>query len=393
MYKKLTATQIFNGFELLPVGRTLIMDEKGKILDILPTEEAGDNIEWLEGWLCPGFVNAHCHIELSHLKNVIEERTGLVSFVQQVMTKRDALHSLREAAMQQALIELHRSGTVAVGDICNTTDSLSVKTNSPIHWHNFIEVAGFVNNVADFRIQQLAPVYQAFQNNSFPPNLFWRNTWSPHAPYSVSSNLFEKINHLTKDQLLSIHNQECAAENELYINKTGDFLKLFEHFKINIAEFQQTGKSSLQSWLPFFSNQQSIISVHNTFTSQDDIDFVKKNALTYFYYCLCVNANIYIENTLPPIDLLRKNDCMICLGTDSFASNKHLSILEEIKTIQQHYSNKMPMTEILKWATFNGAKALQMDSLLGSFEKGKTPGTVHINVDENQRITTAVLLS
>ena len=223
------------------------MDEKGKILDIFPTEEAGDNIECLEGWLCPGFVNAHCHIELSHLKNVIEERTGLVSFLQQVMTKRDALHSLREAAMQQALIELHRSGTVAVGDICNTTDSLSVKTNSPIHWHNFIEVSGFVNNVADFRIQQLESVYQAFQNHSFPSTLFWRNTWSPHAPYSVSSNLFEKINHLTKDQLLSIHNQECAAENELYINKTGDFLKLFDHFKINIAEFQPTGKSSLQS--------------------------------------------------------------------------------------------------------------------------------------------------
>ena len=369
------------------------MDEAGRIIDIVSAEAAGDDIECLEGWLCPGFVNAHCHIELSHLKNVIEERTGLVSFVQQIMTKRDANPSLREAAMQQALIDLHSSGTVAVGDICNTTDSLSVKTNSPIHWHNFIELAGFVNSAADFRIQQLEPVYQAFQSSLRSPDLFWRNTWSPHAPYSVSSKLFEKINQLTKHELISIHNQECAAENELYINKSGNFLKLFEHFNINIAEFKPTGKSSLQSWLPFFSNQQSIISVHNTFTNQDDVEFVKEYSNELVYYCLCVNANLFIEDKLPPIDLLRKNECIICLGTDSYASNHHLSIVEEIKTIQHQYSNLVPLTEILQWATLNGAKALQMESLLGSFEKGKKPGAVHIIVDENQRMKSAVLLS
>jgi cytosine/adenosine deaminase-related metal-dependent hydrolase len=92
-------------------------------------------------------------------------------------------------------------------------------------------------------------------------------------------------------------------------------------------------------------------------------------------WCFCPNANLYISDQLPAIDLFIKNDAEIVLGTDSLASNHQLSILEEIKTIARNFPD-ISKDQLLRWATINGAKALQMENLLGSFEKGKQPGVI-----------------
>ena len=172
--------------------------------------------------------------------------------------------------------------------------------------------------------------------------------------------------------------------------KTGDFLRLYKNFGIDIQSFEPTGKSSFQSWLPMFTNHQPIISVHNTFTRGEDLDFAKSWQQDFkqpIYFCLCINANHYIEQKTPPIDLLRENNCQIVLGTDSYASNEQLNILEEVKTIQQQTNYSVPLPELLKWATINGAKALQLDDKLGSFEKGKIPGIVLIENLDNLKTT------
>jgi cytosine/adenosine deaminase-related metal-dependent hydrolase len=80
---------------------------------------------------------------------------------------------------------------------------------------------------------------------------------------------------------------------------------------------------------------------------------------------------------MPPVELLRSEKANIVIGTDSYASNWSLNILDELKTIQQHHP-QIPVSEMLGWATINGACALQMDKHLGSFEKGKKPGVVLI---------------
>ena len=370
LYRKFTADHIFTGNEIIDSNFVLITTAEGVVTGIVAKEDAGSDIEVLEGMLCPGFINAHCHLELSHLKNVIPAGTGLVQFVQQVITQRSPLDEAKLLAMHAAETEMYNSGIVAIGDICNTADTISIKQKSKLHWHNFIEVSGFVNAAAMQRLEAaktIAALFAAEQQ---------KHSLSPHAPYSVSKTLFEQLNIETCNQLITIHNQECAAEDELYQNKTGNFLSLFKNFGIDISSFAPTGKTSLQSWLPFFANNQSVISVHNTFTSHADIAFASQHP--HLYFCLCINANKYIEQKIPPIDLLRKNKANIILGTDSYASNWHLNILEEIKTIQQATSFNIPLQEILQWATINGAHALQMDDVLGSFEKGKKPGVILI---------------
>lgn len=377
LYRKYKPATIFTGTEMLPPGFVLITTELGVIEAIVPEGAAGDAILELDGVLSPGFINAHCHIELSHLKGAIPTGTGLVNFVQQVISKRDGLNvgleehtAFKQNAMQLAADELYTTGTVAVGDICNTTDSLFIKQQSPLYWHNFIEVSGFVDATAGNRVQAAGEVMNIFSNSLSLNN----QSLSPHAPYSVSKKLFKLINEKTAGQLVSIHNQETLAENELYQHKSGNFLKLYENLGLQIDNFLPSGKSSMQTWAPYFTKNQSIIAVHNTFTQPNDI-IAGGAAVTY---CICINANLYIENKLPPIEMLMENNCQIVLGTDSYASNRNLNIMEEINTIQKNFPG-ISLQIILQWATLNGAKTLGIEDSYGSFEKGKKPGLVLID--------------
>lgn len=373
---------------MLPPGQVLIMSNNSQVENIVPEDQAGDDIQLIEGILCPGFVNTHCHIELSHMKGVIPQHTGLVEFVKQVISKREAPHSniLSETtseetferlldeklnAMTMAVNELYDSGTVAVGDICNTADSIELKKNSPLYWHNFIEITGFVDAVAEKRVKTAEEILNAFIK--YHPHL--GHSLTPHSPYSVSKTLFKLLNEKTADQIISIHNQEAVAENELYQQKSGALIELYNGLGINLDAFAPTGKTSMKSWLPYFNKRQKVIAVHNTFTSEDDI----KPCDLSMAYCICINANLYIENKLPPIEMLIKNDCSIVLGTDSYASNYSLNMMEEINSIQKHFPS-VPLATILQWGTINGAKALGIEDGYGSFEKGKTPGLVLIDI-------------
>jgi cytosine/adenosine deaminase-related metal-dependent hydrolase len=118
--------------------------------------------------------------------------------------------------------------------------------------------------------------------------------------------------------------------------------------------------------------------IHNTFITKEDIEFAKEN-FKNTYYGLCPNANLYIENELPDVETLRKLNIDICLGTDSFASNNSLSILEEMKTIQKNFD--VSLEELIQWATINGAKALGMEKTIGSIEVGKRPGLLLLKVE------------
>ena len=389
MNRKFTADYIFNGYELSNNSSVLITDPNGLILDIVSTQDAGDNIQHFRGLLCPGFINTHCHLELSHLVNKIPPGTGLVDFVQQIMLNRNATAETKEIAMQLAYNEMLQSGIVAVGDICNTADSYAIKQQTGIFWHNFIEVSGFIDSAADKRIQEMARIRAIFSNNETSVNnsIAYPVSYAAHAPYSVSKTLFSRINLLTDRQITSIHNQETPAEDELYRNKTGKFLELYENFGIDIHSFSPTQLSSFLTWVPYFNKQQTIISVHNTFIHENDFNCLQEENAPDVFFCICINANKYIEEATPPILLLRDKKCKIVIGTDSYASNWQLNILAEIKRIQQETKQLIPTAELLQWATLNGANALRISKRYGSFEIGKQPGIVWINETINGEIS------
>jgi cytosine/adenosine deaminase-related metal-dependent hydrolase len=368
-YKKFSAPQIFDGHRMLGNGYVLITREKGEIEAIVPGEEAGDEILQLDGILSPGLINCHCHLELSHMKGAVPEKTGLIGFVWQVIRNRHFADEEILQAIEKGEEEMLQNGIVAVGDICNNVLTVPQKAKGRLRYHNFIEASGFVNAIASERFQRALDIYTAYAN------LSPFNSIVPHAPYSVAEDLWKKIIDFPGNQLLTIHNQETIPENELFMQKQGEFLSFYEKMNIDISSFIASGKTSLQTFLPTFLPQQQLILVHNVYTSREDVLFSKQAPHPSCYWCLCPNANLYITGQLPDINMLIEEQCNIVLGTDSLASNHQLSVLAEMSSIHSAYPS-IPLSQLFSWATLNGAKALQAADTLGSFEKGKKPGVV-----------------
>ncbi|MFT4154552.1 amidohydrolase family protein [Parafilimonas sp.] len=374
-YRKFKADFIFDGKNILGEDKVLITNENGVIETIVNEAEAGDGVQAFKGWLSPGFINCHCHLELSHMNNVIESGTGLVDFLITVVGKRGFEKAIIAEAIKAADTEMYENGIVAVGDICNTADTIPAKHVSKIRYYNFIEAIGFTNNNISIVFERFIKLY-----NNFIIEELTDASIVPHAPYTISSAMFELINNASAGKIVSIHNQETEAENELYRTKTGDFFKLYQQLNINTGFFQPYGKSSLPSYLTLLSKAKNLLLVHNTFTTQADIDFAfqqSKANQQQVFWCFCPNANLYIENQLPDIKLFIDNDCNIVLGTDSYSSNYSLNLLDEMRTLQTHFPF-LETERMLQWATYNGAAALGIQDRYGSFEKGKQPGILLI---------------
>lgn len=370
--RKLNADYIFPISSPPVKNGILLVDDDGKILDLINPELLDysiENIEKHEGVICPGFVNTHCHLELSYMKNKIAPHSGLADFITHVEDEKKSANKITIIeAIQDAEQMMMKNGIVAVGDIANTDDSFDIKNKSTIAFHTFIEVYGSNPANAVNYFNHALSLFNKIKSNTK------NNSASiiPHAPYSVSPELFQKIKqHITENNsILSIHNQECEDENKFFLTGEGKIADVIKRFVADISHLKPFGKRPLQTISKFFPHENHLQLVHNTFTNAEDIDFAETN-FKNLWWCFCPNANLFIENKLPQIPLFLNNK--ITIGTDSLASNHTLSILEEIKTISGYFP-EIPLYQLLQWATLNGAEFLKINNNYGSFEKGKRPG-------------------
>ena len=344
------------------------ISEKGEIINLYSSrkEVPQDKLEVFEGILCPGFVNAHCHLELSHLLGIAEKGEGFLEFARTIR-KRDSFSVLeKQNAIEKSEQEMIANGIVAVGDICNTTDTLLQKQKENLKYYNFIETFGVHENKIDAVFTQAMELRNKFRNAG------QKATIVPHAPYSVPPNLMRKISNAfdNKDILVSIHMQETKEENQLFENKNGSFWKWLNGLNAS-KKIWETRIRSI-SVLEELGNKKVML-VHNTFAEKED--------LTGNYYCTCPKANLYIENSLPDYSIFDTDK--LCVGTDSLASNNTLSILEELIIIQKN--SNFDLNTLLKIACKNGAEALGFEQL-GTFEKGKKPGVNLIHKLEQVKI-------
>lgn len=379
-----TATRIHDGKKWLPEGSVIDVAEDGTILDVSGATQL-EQVKKYDGIICPGFVNTHCHLELSHMKGAIPEQTGLIPFLKQVaLTRNNYTEEQKVTARHEAFRAMINNGIVAVGDIANTSDTLDLRVQNKMHFHSFVEALGFTPTPQK-QFDYSVAVYHSLDAQK-AEDKFLRQSIVPHAPYSVSQQLFSLIDKFDEQSLMCIHNQEAHAEDEYYLTKKGPVVELLEAVGIDDTFFQPSGKTSLQTYLQWLSPEHPFIFVHNTYTNRADID-IAETLLKSVYWCLCPNANQYIEGTLPNIPMLIEECSNICIGTDSLSSNHQLSVLTELHTIKKEY----PETDwemLLTWATYNGACALQMNNIIGSIEKGKRPGLVLL--DNNYQINTVL---
>jgi len=334
---------------IVEVGQNLVAD--------------GINSEYFEGALCPGFINTHCHLELSHLKGKLSRQTGIHNFIVELQKIRNASEAEKLQAIQQANAEMKAAGIVAVGDISNGDSTLRTKLSSSIVYVTFVELFGFRSHLADSISEQGLQLKASFTKAGLHSAIV------PHSPYSVSEKLFENIASAANNFPISIHNQESQAENDMFESGEGKLVEMMESFGNDMSNFIKTRKSALQSYLKRLPKETPLLLVHNTFTSREDIIQAEKTH-SNLYWCFCPKANLYIENQLPNFQQFIEKGVKCTLGTDSLASNDTLSIWEEIQTIQKYFS-QIPMETLLQWGTLNGAEFLGIENEYGSLEKGK----------------------
>lgn len=381
--RKITADYIFP-VSTAPVKEgVVVVNESGQILSVEKREDHDPaSLEKYTGVIVPGFINTHCHLELSHMKGLVATGTSLLPFITSVVKFRDFPQETILSAIEQADREMFENGIVAVGDISNKTDTFQKKAESAIRYYTFVEMFDFLQDAnAQATFDQYKTVYDQHEIASS------KNRFSgvPHAPYSVSEKLFALLNELNPDDCtVSIHNQETLPETELFLSKTGGFIDFYSSFGISLDQFNATGRGSVYYAMENMNPRCRSIFVHNTLTTGADI----KAAQTWsenVYWATCPNANLYIENRLPNYQNFIDANARMTIGTDSLTSNWHLSIMEEMKTIAK-YQSYVSFETMLRWATLNGAEALGFEATLGSIEKGKTPGLNLLNLSHDLKI-------
>ena len=173
----------------LPIRNGVIgVNDEGVIVEIIDhkgQEKEYAHTEFRNGIIVPGFVNAHCHTELSMLKEQVTPKTGLADFVNQIRNSRLGGLNADENSICNALDEIRRTGTVALADICNTTHSYTAKQQSQIGFVNFVEVLGLDNEKAQQVMDRAMDTKRKLSQL-----LGSKNFLTPHSVYALSTKLW-----------------------------------------------------------------------------------------------------------------------------------------------------------------------------------------------------------
>lgn len=348
-----------------PVKNGIVeVDDNGVVVSLIEGDEEIHSTEFYNGVIVPGFVNAHCHLELSHMKGMFSKGLGLPKFVAEIGNLRQSSAEEIQQCISKSLFNSQNFGTVAIVDVCNNTDTLDQKQKSAIWFNNFVEFFDVDSNLAPAIFAKQMEVYGAFMGH-FPSSTYV----VPHAPYTVSDELWDSMNP-NFGKCVSIHFAECLAEYDLIQHKKGIF---YDRYTSQYPNYKvPSGGSPMGLVMQKIPQSCEVLLVHCTYASADELDrlnayFKKVTIVT------CPESNLFIEGQMANLPLLQQHGLRIAIGTDSLSSATTLSILYNINLILNKFP-QIPFADVLKWATLNGAESLSIDSHFGSIEKGKKPG-------------------
>lgn len=384
--KRISASYVYTGTDEKPItGGYVDYADDGTIISIgelSGTDSPGDRYE---GIIAPGFVNAHCHLELSHLRGAFEKGTGMSGFINQINSLRDS--KSREEKIRDAsawLEKLWNQGVSAMADISNCDDTFAMKSKSPMYTRTFLEVFGTEPEDCEAVIdgvRKLKAEADSYGIDAAP---------TPHACYTMSPQLLTAASaEALKSGFLSYHSQESPEEEELVISGTGALADNYRGRHLSTPPV--TGKPALMYFLDRLSEvhrspfEEHVLLVHNVCLTQEAAEAATA-ALKNVYWAVCPLSNLFIHNALPPLGIMRKNNLKIAIGTDSLSSNDTLDMVAEMYCISENFPD-IPLGEIISWATSSGARFLKK-AQLGEIAPGKKPGLVLIeNIDGNGRLT------
>ena len=357
-----------------------IVIENDKIIDLVPQDkvfyeyEANDTYQLTDYILIPGLINTHTHAAMSLFKGFADD-LSLQDWLNDYIwpAEKEFINSsfVKDGSIL-ALSEMIKSGVTTFNDMYFFPDAtaeavkeLGVRSNIGL------VVLDFPTNYATDPEDYLLKGFE-FRDK-------WRNeelittSIAPHAPYSVSDEAFTLINTYSEELSMNIHTHlhETQWEIEDSIEKYG------------ITPVQRLNNLGIIG--------PSLMAVHCVHLNDQDMATLAKNKVSIVHN---PSSNMKLGSGIADIAKMLKQNLNISLGTDSSASNNRLDIMEEMRSaaLLIKGSTKSPESfsanEAIKMATINGAKALGLESIIGSIEKNKKADLVAIDLNsiENQPI-------
>jgi cytosine/adenosine deaminase-related metal-dependent hydrolase len=339
--------------------------EDDRILEVGPRAEVEarhGRAERLEAVLLPALVNAHTHLELSHLRGRVAGGAGLVPWIRGLLAARAEAPD-PGGAIAEAVAELDRAGVAAVGEVTNTLAALPALARAGVAGTLFHEVFGFSPERAEMALAAAA----SMRARAAAPGAGRSIAPSPHAVYSTHPRL---VAELLRAGPASIHLAEDPAERAFCADRGGPFAAL--HRDLGMGELPRLGRSAVAVAAPHLGARS--LAVHAVDLDDEDLSELRACGATVV---LCPRSNLHIGGRLADLPRLAAAGIPLAVGSDSLASSPSLAPLAELAALARAFPGFDPARLLpLAW---NGAAVGAPG--VGRLRPGSAPGLLAAPLD------------
>lgn len=350
----------------LPGGWVEIAE--GRVVAVGAAASAGrEAVDLGETAVLPGLVNAHTHLELSHLDGSIPPAARFVDWIRRVVAERrpadDTAATARVVAgIDAGIAAALATGTAVTGDISNSLLSVPALAASPLAAVVFHELIRFNAPSPEAVVADATARWPAGGAGGDV-----RLSLAAHAPYSVAPRLFRRIREAAGATPISVHLSESPAEVEFIQHGTGDWRRFLEDIGAWDPEWRVPGVSPVAYLDDLGFLGRETLAVHGVQMTGEDLATLKRRAATLV---LCPRSNQRTGAGVPPVERIFASGVRVAVGTDSLASTPDLNVFAELAELRR-LAPAVPAARLLESATLTGAAALGLGAEFGSIEAGK----------------------
>jgi cytosine/adenosine deaminase-related metal-dependent hydrolase len=338
-------------------GRVTIQGER--IVAVEPRGRRAD-VDLGDAAILPGLVNAHTHLDLSGMRDLAPPSPDFTGWLRQVIAHRRGRSPEQvRADVEAGLAECLRCGTTLLGDISGDGGSWDVLAHAPLHAVVFRELLGLTEDRANRAVEEAEHWLEAhLATETCRPGL------SPHAPYSVRSNLFGRaaVRANRVKCPLAVHLAETLAELDLLHRRRGPFVPFLKEIGVwdpkGLAKSPRLVMGICDCFIP-------LLFIHGNFLAPS-ANIPRKATIVY-----CPRTHAAFGHPPHPFRDFLARGVRVALGTDSLASNPDLDLFAEARFVH-HCNPDVPGATLLRMATLSGAEALGWHDETGSLEAGKS---------------------
>jgi aminodeoxyfutalosine deaminase len=355
--------------DLLLQDATVHVSDPGRISRVEPwqgppTTLEAEIVDWGSAVLIPGLVNAHTHLELTCLHGQLVRFSSFFDWISQLIERRREWTSKEysESAREGAQMCLS-SGTTLVGDISASGASWEALKPLALRKVVFEEALSFLPESVN---QTLASLQARLKRGRRDKLL--RIGVSPHAPYSVSPELYRAIASLAREKELPLatHLAETREELEFLRSGTGPIKSFLESVNAWPKDWTPPGVDPVSYLEQSGVLETPVLLIHCNYLDGDSMRKILRSRSSVVY---CPRSHNFFGHKDHPVRELLDLGVNVALGTDSLASNDSLSVLDEMRFLFGSRKD-LKAVEIFRMATLNGAAALGFGSALGRLRRG-----------------------